>query len=477
MQLVTYFDRRTPIGMVEEDACPTKTIFHPYTGPAIAALGRGVVVDEAFGPKDRLADVLRRNLQVVPSASFQSSDIQSPNAYKRITSIPLDLERIEGRFRLTTPSAKRDFKNAQAKGEIVLKPMLAYEYSIEDTYDLTNAILVSQINGYAGYPASTPAETHFCKSGFFRRLMGAPNNLLLPMGSLDYSDNFCNFDARMYRDVSEATLFASERPDIDGFISYLSTLDGYTQLINETYDELYSGAYDILTELGELPETVRYLYDTLRRIILLFLGLRSKESLARKKFKGKELVDEITSLWMQFRYAVSPLAYSVADVTSLLNGRARAYQTARKRIDVPFTYKSGSYTFTGIAENRLFGKVRMDAMAYTNGLGLNPVKTLWELTPLSFVADWVIPIGDMLGALIAPTHVKQTAVLGSVRVRQISISHSSGSPINATFDYYRATTEVPRIMPPSLDIFLNWKRVLDGLSLSWSLFLKQHWKS
>ena len=250
-------------------------------------------------------------------------------------------------------------------------------------------------------------------------------------------------------------------------------------MVNQALDEINSGAYDLLTELGELPETISYVYSTLRRIIQAFLLVKSKEAAARKKFKGAELIDELTSLWMQFRYAVGPMAYSVADILEYMNVSNRGYVTARKREDVPFEIDLGNgFTMSGDIEHRVFAKLRVDLTSQTRNLGLNPAKTLWELTPLSFVVGWVLPIGDILGALVPPSSALQTAATHSVRIRKVKLIHKDYGNVNVDVDIYQNNVINPsvdwRILP---DVSMNWKRVLDALSLSWMLFIKPLWKS
>lgn len=265
--------------------------------------------------------------------------------------------------------------------------------------------------------------------------------------------------------------FIEGTPNLKGFVQFLDDLPRPPNLKTYALDEAYSGIYDGLTELGELPETVKYIYETLRRILMLFVSMRRKATELEKKFSGKDLVDEISSLWMQFRYAASPLAYSVEDALKLMDTKPLSYVTVRKREDVPFRYESGSTVITGTMEHRCFVKCKLKMSAYQN-IGFSPVKTLWELTPLTFVVDWVLPIGSLLGTIVPPHRVDEVHVLESKRVRLASCNNG-----HMDVDYYVA--EPSNAVPNGLtfDVTLSTKRILDALALSWGLFLKQYWKS
>lgn len=373
-----------------------------------------------------------------------------------------------------------DFKRLQDAGVIVLNPILRVSASASDQYMIKKGTHVATTHvamGTRGVPIK-PAARWDCYGmrNYFQNSASYPL-FYNPGLSTSFPSEWQDFYAEHYRNAELGSVFETVgAPNFHALDLFLQQQDQYQPLVNGVLDDLYSGAMDVLTELGELPETVSYLYSVLRRLVQLFLGLKSKEVLARKKFKGKELIDELASLWMQFRYAASPLAYSFADGMELLNAQTKEYQSKRARVDAPFEFSKGEYTYKGTIEARVFGKIKIDVSSRVANMGLNPVKTLWELTPLSFVVDWVIPIGEWLGALMVPTSVTQTALQGSIRVRSVEVAHSEYGPVRTSFNYYRATP-LEGATKPFPAPFLDWKRSLDSLALAWGLFLKQHWKS
>lgn len=182
---------------------------------------------------------------------------------------------------------------------------------------------------------------------------------------------------------------------------------------------------------------------------------------------------------MSFRYAASPIAYSIQDAQKVLAAQQNVFITERGRKDVPFEFEADGYTFKGDLEWRCFAKARVEGP--TVGLGLNPIRTLWEVTPLAFVVGWVLPVGSMLSALMPPSGAKQTVASLSWRVRRVEITAKHNGRtyhVPNKIDIYKVTPIAPTaefdLWP---QIHINWKRSLDGMALSWSMFLKQFWKS
>lgn len=72
-------------------------------------------------------------------------------------------------------------------------------------------------------------------------------------------------------------------------------------------------------------------------------------------------------------------------------------------------------------------RVHSDVLLALSQLGLaNPIATIWELFPLSFVIDWFLPIGDFLSALTGPLG---TAFVSGYEDKVVEV--------NATMDYCR----------------------------------------
>lgn len=435
-----------------------------------------------------LENVTQRGLPTfLSSHGIELGKYQDVEHLTAFSSIPLDLKPpVEYHLEAKAPGSYKAFQEARKRGEIVVKPLRRVTMSASDSMVTIDAgtLVGSSTLLWGGIPGGLKHTTSECNGKFFHRLhmMEMP----FPFASDPAKGQGGTYGShvggyyRLRKDVSVDSLFSLYgSPNLEVAALKILSLPMPANLQNDALNELHEGIYDLLTELGELPETVGYIYSSLRRIIQLFLGMKSKEVLLRKKFKGKELIDELTGLWMSFRYAAGPIGYSIEDSLKLLDERNTPYVTVRKRMDAPFDFTIGGYRFHGTAEHRCFAKGRVNLQSGLRGLNLNLARTVWELTPLSFVMNWVLPIGSILGALSPPTSMTQRVLTHSVRVRDLSIEHTeTGVSVTNETNIYGNVVLQPRV---SLNVgpkfFMNWKRSLDAFSLSWGMFLNKYWKS
>lgn len=252
-------------------------------------------------------------------------------------------------------------------------------------------------------------------------------------------------------------------------------------LVTSGVSELNDSLYDLLTEMAELPETVQMIYASLRKALLFYKECRRGELAIRRKYKDKppqNALEEIASIWLAYRYGIQPIAYSVKDALDYLDASGVLYRTVRKREDQA---PSLSDLPDGVSlltmpnlQVRYFGKGRLSA-ATTQGLGLNPLTTAWELVPLSFVVDWFLNVGDLLGALAPSAQFDQTVHTDSVKWQQDLRFLYQEQIFTASVDLYQRRvihSPLARI-GLSFDPFINLKRSLDAMSLSWLAFLTE----
>jgi hypothetical protein len=137
-------------------------------------------------------------------------------------------------------------------------------------------------------------------------------------------------------------------------------------------------------------------------LILKNLGMNRKDMLS-----GKFLADQ----WLAYQYGWAPLYGSIYDNVILLNTQLRdnsALFTVQKSVKdkESFTYYSGfdEDVWQCKIKARTGFTVRVSDSVTANldiaGV-VNPLEVIWELTPLSFVVDWFVPIGNILESLSA----------------------------------------------------------------------------
>ena len=179
-----------------------------------------------------------------------------------------------------------------------------------------------------------------------------------------------------------------------------------------------------LASLGELPETIKWigsLYTRMINVIRMFkrkqLGRNVRRFLkSTKRNKIESTTDFVSNFWLELRYAVRPLVFEMAQaVTALKTAIDKAQRlTARgKHVFADQGYAEGSYVdqyqatrtqkhWHSISASFRAGvlyRIEDDVNKVMSVWGLNqPIATVWELTPFSFIMDWFFSIGNMISS-------------------------------------------------------------------------------
>ena len=181
-----------------------------------------------------------------------------------------------------------------------------------------------------------------------------------------------------------------------------------------------------LASLGELPETVTFLIDVLKAIAQLTLAAKQGDwrKVLKAARKAGTTVDGVGNIWLAYRYAVRPLFFEYQQIMAALSKTVRTgiRQTARGSSKLSLEPKSEPFDREIISKGigwtdstRVSGKIErsynlisragvlfeierdINAMLAVWGLD-DPFGAMWELIPCSFIADWIINIGDVLNA-------------------------------------------------------------------------------
>lgn len=253
-------------------------------------------------------------------------------------------------------------------------------------------------------------------------------------------------------------------------------------VVTEALAKAEDGIYDILTEFAELPETLRYLTGTVAKAADISKNYEKKRLKLLKEFrKGKiktieRLTKALASLWLQYRYAIMPLVYSAQDVAKLLKEMKRTFAKYNtKEAGVPFDvppFKGWTFEGTSEATLRCFIKRSYDPNdlidALLSSLKINPFATAYELTPLSFVVDWFINIGEIITAFTGSAQFKQQAATFSslVEINGRYLHADTGATVSVQCKHYNRTVINPSAhIGLSFNLDLNWKRQLDAFAL------------
>lgn len=243
--------------------------------------------------------------------------------------------------------------------------------------------------------------------------------------------------------------------------------------------------WETLAEMDKTMSTVRQSFSRIASII----GKASKKGSRRLSLSPDDL-------WLTIRYGVLPILGNVAEVLAALEesqgSRRETTRSTKSMTGTAHTNFTGGYgiyvvdvgiqtTDTVTARAMSLDDVRVN-LASQLGLDLKGLLTLpWELISYSFVVDWFLNVGDVLGALVPDF---QTTNLGScVVVRRTRVNRvvpigtsltSLGYTVTAPAEGYaqsliKETTRTP-LPPVSLVIksrfgFDRWTRVADAASL------------
>lgn len=237
---------------------------------------------------------------------------------------------------------------------------------------------------------------------------------------------------------------------------------------------------DVLTEIVELPSTVQFIQDKCTSVVNQYdkhAKRRRRAVRLAKKFNWPtpKLVDKLASLELQFRYAVMPMVYSIKDAGGLLEAYGYLFREARESQHFPVSFSDEFGDWKGNDKVSCLVKQRFDpddVVARVHALiGPNPLATLWELTTLSFVVDWVVPIGDYITALTTPDMSAELKSSLAFRMSRYSRSENgSGLYREIYVEAYERQIINPRDhIGLRVSPNMNWKRWLDASSLSWSM--------
>lgn len=180
----------------------------------------------------------------------------------------------------------------------------------------------------------------------------------------------------------------------------------------EVYDQL-RGDSSILIDLAESSQTIRMLKSTLN--LKKFAGEFFTEFLFAprkgRKTSGQARLDYLTRKWLEVRYGWTPLVHSIYDAVDLIAKRELerlVYVRGRAKYVDKVVSRSGSGSYSNpstLIVSSLSARTEIGAYfklpSTSSGkiydwTSLNPAKIAWELLPLSFVADWLVNVSQVL---------------------------------------------------------------------------------
>lgn len=260
-----------------------------------------------------------------------------------------------------------------------------------------------------------------------------------------------------------------------------------TAVVNSAAAKARSGAWDALTFAGEFRDTYRMFKKAAK-------ALKDWVDYTKRRAPidtSKPILEHLSSAWLTYRYGIMPLIYDLEDMRKALDASlepVRARERATQKIsdsfskETVFEYPGEKHvlrettTYTHTVRGWALAEIRVQ-----NAITLDPIRTAYELTRLSFVLDWFVDYGTYLEALSPFANgdlVSGGYSIQTTAQREISFEMVSGPGVTGSFAGLYKTQSINNYVRnprgPSLPGFnpqLNVKRVTDAAALAYSILI------
>jgi hypothetical protein len=286
----------------------------------------------------------------------------------------------------------------------------------------------------------------------------------------------------------------------DGLVANPVLTDGYGELSGYLYNVLNEHQVDLnalaISALADCQPDLDMLTTALElpKTIKMVLGIRkTAQELIRAALRGGWAVPKAAaSANLQWKYGWKQMVYDMQNVDSFLSepirrhvmkGQAGDSFVLSQFID-PSSVSARAYTSTTSSKVSLDSSWRSRVILVSKGrtqnYTANAFITAWELTPYSFVADWIVNVGQVLAALnvilsSSEAHFSYGRKATVEVVTEVVVTPGTDLAIfpNASgsvygHERYESKMRIPGYVPiflPSFNVHINTSRFMDAISL------------
>lgn len=272
--------------------------------------------------------------------------------------------------------------------------------------------------------------------------------------------------------------------------SFLTTSPGYKYLdskISEarnlvkslklsTYSQLRNG-YDILTDIAELPSSLSTVSSLVKRASNILTHVP-------KVLRSKKLDSKAAGQWLEYRYGIMPIVYSLKDIVDLTNKIYDPFLSKRSRRVIPLEFDSRVLP-NGDPKNYdiVVGTITVNVLCKAgfnsadsrlrHQLTINPLLTAWDMVPYSLVVNWFINVSDYIVSRSSPIEGVNEKCMYSIKIEASVQSYRTPPGLiepQAVSSYsikeYQREIFVPSEAELTFQPNMNLARYVDAIALS-----------
>lgn len=195
------------------------------------------------------------------------------------------------------------------------------------------------------------------------------------------------------------------------------------QALLEATLKLKSQKINLGTAVGESRQTLGMLVERISQYVNAYRAARRGQWQKAGRilgFRNWSRPKTWASGWLEYQYGWKPLFADIYGAQEQLKAGFRSKDqtfSVVRQVTVPEkpeVYNQSDATWSGDARTfvrvKLWAKVDNAELLAASQLGVvNPAELAWELTPFSFLVDWILPIGGFLQGITATAGLSFTA--------------------------------------------------------------------
>jgi hypothetical protein len=188
------------------------------------------------------------------------------------------------------------------------------------------------------------------------------------------------------------------------------------QAVSAAHSRIGADEMLFLTTLAEFNKTVAGMAYILKKVYKI---LRYARKMRLKRLRGELSPRELEEIYMNCRYNLRPFYYDANGLLSVMNSpkntslrqtfrATKSFKDTASDVMEVILHSHAPYymVYAQVARNtsvtvkaRAGVLTSLDELSLTKRLGIDKLpETVWELIPFSFIVDWFLNVGDIIGS-------------------------------------------------------------------------------